>query len=53
MVSYNNLAELYVLWGKDDLAKKYRKLALETADAIDYKNNQENINKFIYRHHKF
>lgn len=53
MVSYNNLAELYVLWGKDDLAKKYRKLALETADAIDYKNNQENINKFIYRHHEF
>lgn len=53
MVNYNNLAELYALWGKDKKAKEYLELAIKTADAIDYKNNQENINKFIYRHHEF
>lgn len=53
MVNYNNLAELYALWGKDKKAKEYLELAIKTADAIDYKNNQENINKFIYKHHEF
>ena len=53
MVNYNNLAELYVLWGKDKKAKEYLELAIKTADAIDYKNNQENINKFIYKHYEF
>ncbi|MFO3665883.1 tetratricopeptide repeat protein [Anaerococcus sp. ENR0831] len=53
MVNYNNLAELYTLWGRYKKAKEYLELAIKTADAIDYKNNQENINKFIYKHHEF
>lgn len=53
MVTYNNLSELYLLWGKEDKAKEYGLLAIETAEDIDYKNNQENINKFIYNHENF
>ena len=53
MVTYNNLSELYLLWGKEYKAKEYGLLAIETAEDIDYKNNQENINKFIYNHENF
>lgn len=53
MVTYNNLSELYLLWGKEDKAKEYGLLAIKTAEDIDYKNNQENINKFIYNHENF
>ena len=53
MVNYSNLAELYTLWGKEEKAKAYLDLAIATANAIDYKNNQENINKFIYQHENF
>ncbi|WP_394010852.1 tetratricopeptide repeat protein [Anaerococcus cruorum] len=53
MVNYSNLAELYIRWGKEEQARTYLNLAIETANAIDYKNNQENINKFIYQHENF
>lgn len=48
MITYNNLAELYRLWGKEEKAKEYLYLTVKTAQTIDYKNNKENINKFIY-----
>lgn len=32
------------------LLNKYLNLSIEIADQIDYKNNKENINKFIYKH---
>lgn len=50
MVNYNNLAKLYNVWSKEDLKEKYLNLSIEIADQIDYKNNKENINKFIYKH---
>ncbi|MBS6105138.1 MULTISPECIES: hypothetical protein [Anaerococcus] len=53
MITYNNLAELYRLWGKEEKAKEYLYLTVKTAQAIDYKNNKENINKFIYKHENF
>jgi len=53
MITYNNLAELYRLWGKEEKAKEYLSLTVKTAQAIDYKNNKENINKFIYKHENF
>ena len=49
MVNYNNLAKLYNVWSKEDLKEKYLNLSIEIADQIDYKNNKENINKFIYK----
>lgn len=50
MVNYYNLSKLYELWGKDDLKEEYFNLAKSIEKNIDYNNNQENINKFIYNH---
>ena len=50
LVLYENLGFLYNLWDKPKLRNKYYDLASEVAIEIDYENNQENINKFIYQY---
>lgn len=51
VVIYYNLAFLYKQWGKNNKAADYQHLIDELEKEIGYEENDENLNKFIYRHY--